>query len=145
MPISTTCALWCLVSAPPSLPPHFYFPIHYTGHWHVYLSLRVLFSVVDAYVNPSRQDNLPNTGLESYACGSPLVVFNTGGLPDIVDYRVTGALAQPFDSKGFSRRFALGADARDRAERLFNPARVARLYQENYAIAKNEVEMLFLN
>jgi glycosyltransferase involved in cell wall biosynthesis len=48
-------------------------------------------------VLPSRQDNLPNTGLEAHACGTPVVAFNTGGLPDIVADRVTGALAKPFE------------------------------------------------
>ena len=49
------------------------------------------------FVIPSRQDNLPNTGLEAHACGTPVVAFATGGLVDIVDPQITGALAQPFD------------------------------------------------
>ena len=127
----------------PQSPPQLGFPVHYTGHLHDDLSLRALYSAADAFVIPSRQDNLPNTGLEAHACGTPVVAFNTGGLPDIVDDRVTGALAEPFEPASLaavirwvledpSRRRALGAAARERAERLWAPARVAGLYAEAY-------------
>ncbi|MGC6482605.1 MAG: glycosyltransferase family 4 protein [Synechococcus sp.] len=130
----------------PKSPPQLGFPVHYTGHLHDDLSLRALYSAADVMVIPSRQDNLPNTALESHACGTPVVSFNTGGLPDIVKHRVTGALAEPFDSASLAssirwvleneqRRRAMGASARERAERLWNPARIAGLYAEVYGKA----------
>ncbi len=130
----------------PQSPPKLGFPVHYTGHLHDDLSLRALYSAADAMVIPSRQDNLPNTGLEAHACGKPVVAFNTGGLADIVVDRVTGALAQPFEPESLAaaiswvledptRRRALGAAARERAERLWSPARVARLYADEYGMA----------
>lgn len=133
--------------APQSTPQHG-FPVHYTGHLHDDLSLRALYSAADVMVIPSRQDNLPNTGLEAHACGTPVVAFNTGGLPDIVDDRVTGALAEPFDPASLAssirwvledeqRRQALGAAARERAVRLWNPACIAGLYSEMYENAIN--------
>ncbi|MFM7642895.1 MAG: glycosyltransferase, partial [Cyanobium sp.] len=81
----------------PAQPPDLGFPIHYSGHLHDDLSLRLLYAAADVFVIPSRQDNLPNTGLEAHACGTPVVAFATGGLVDIVDPYITGALAQPFD------------------------------------------------
>ena len=89
--------------------------------------LRALHSTADAFVLPSRQDNLPSTG----------------GLPDIVADRVNGALAEPFDPESLAaairwvledapRRRALGAAARERAERLWNQERVAGLVAEVY-------------
>jgi glycosyltransferase involved in cell wall biosynthesis len=130
----------------PQSPPQLGFPVHYTGHLYDDLSLRALYSAADAFVLPSRQDNLPNTGLEAHACGTPVVAFNTGGLPDIVADRVTGALAEPFEPaslaagirwvlEGPQRRRALGGAARERAERLWAPARVAGLYSEVYGRA----------
>ena len=35
------------------------------------LCLREAYSAADVMVIPSRQDNLPNTGLEESACGAP--------------------------------------------------------------------------
>ena len=131
-------------SRPPQ-PPDLGFPIHYSGHLHDDLSLRLLYAAADVFVIPSRQDNLPNTGLEAHACGTPVVAFATGGLVDIVDHHITGALAQPFDPLSLAaamgwvledpqRRRQLGAAARQRAEGLWAPARVAGLYGEVYGL-----------
>jgi glycosyltransferase involved in cell wall biosynthesis len=130
----------------PAHPPDLDFPIHYSGHLHDDLSLRLLYAAADVFVIPSRQDNLPNTGLEAHACGTPVVAFATGGLVDIVHDRVTGALAEPFDPASLAaairwvledpqRRRQLGAAARQRAERLWDPKRVAGLYAEVYGQA----------
>ena len=50
-------------------------------------------------VIPSPQDNLPNTGVEDHACGTPVIAFDTGGLPDIVAYQRTGYLAKALDTQ----------------------------------------------
>jgi len=81
----------------PKEPVDMGFPVHYTGHLHDDVSLRLLYSAADVMVIPSRQDNLPNTGVESLACGTPVVAFDTCGLPDIVRHQQTGFLAKPFD------------------------------------------------
>lgn len=59
----------------PAQPPDLGFPIHYSGHLQDDLSLRLLYAAADVFVIPSRQDNLPNTGLEAHACGTPVVAF----------------------------------------------------------------------
>jgi len=127
----------------PQKPPQLGFPVHYIGHLHDDVSLRALYSAADVMVIPSRQDNLPNTGLEASACGTPVVAFNTGGLPDIVDDRITGAIAEPFDPASLAacirwvledpqRRQQLGSAARARAEQLWAPPRIAGSYAQIY-------------
>ena len=130
----------------PQTPPQLGFPVHYTGHLQDDLTLRAFYSAADVMVVPSRQEAFGQTASEAHACGTPVVAFNTGGLPDIVDDRVTGALAEPFDPASLAaaicwlledeqRLQALGAAARKKAERLWNPARVAALYAEVYGNA----------
>lgn len=53
-----------------------------------------LYQAADVYVIPTLEDNLPSTVMESLACGTPVVAFNTGGIPDMVDHKISGYLAE---------------------------------------------------
>ncbi|CAK6687493.1 D-inositol-3-phosphate glycosyltransferase [Synechococcus sp. CBW1107] len=127
----------------PQSPPQLGFPVHYAGHLHDDLSLRALYSAADVMVVPSRQEAFGQTASEAHACGTPVVAFKTGGLPDIVDDRVTGALAVPFEPfslasaiswvlEDSTRLHSLGTAARARAELLWHPQRVAEMYAKVY-------------
>jgi glycosyltransferase involved in cell wall biosynthesis len=59
--------------------------------------LSVIYSAADAFVLPSLQDNLPATALEALACGTPVIGFDAGGVPEIVRDGVTGRLAPAGD------------------------------------------------
>jgi glycosyltransferase involved in cell wall biosynthesis len=54
--------------------------------------LIVLYELSDILLLPSLQDNFPNTILESFAFGTPVVSFDIGGIKDLVS-RETGYLA----------------------------------------------------
>ncbi|MEG1579882.1 MAG: glycosyltransferase family 4 protein [Bacteroidaceae bacterium] len=53
-----------------------------------------IYNAADLFVIPSLQDNLPNTIVESMACGIPCVGFNTGGIPQMIDHLQNGYVAQ---------------------------------------------------
>ena len=55
-------------------------------------SMRRAYSACDILCIPSLADNLPNVGTEAQACGLPVVCFDTGGLPELVDDGVTGLI-----------------------------------------------------
>ena len=56
------------------------------------------YSAADLFIFPTRADNLPLVLQESMACGTPMVSFKIGGVPDLVRSGVTGYLAQPEDA-----------------------------------------------
>lgn len=60
-----------------------------------YRFLSLAYSAADLVVVPSLQDNLPNTVLESMACGTPVVGFSVGGIPDMIRHESTGLLVAP--------------------------------------------------
>ena len=81
----------------PKLPTKHAVPIHYMGKIHDDETLRAIYNSADAMLIPSRQDNLPNIAVEAHACGVPVISFNIGGLPDIIEHQKTGYLAKPFE------------------------------------------------
>ncbi len=70
------------------------------GHVESEHLLSMLYSLADISVIPSLQDNLPNTALESIACGTPVVAFDVGGIPDIVRNGETGVIVRSGDVLG---------------------------------------------
>lgn len=99
----------------PKESPDLGFPVHYTGHLHDDLSLRAIYSAADALVIPSRQDNLPNTAVEALACGTPVIAFDSCGMPDIVDHQHTGYLARAFDTEDLAQGIRWVMQAHDDA------------------------------
>ena len=61
------------------------------------ISLALLYSAADVFICGSREDNLPNTVAEAFACGTPCVAFNVGGIPEMIDHQVNGWLAKALD------------------------------------------------
>lgn len=60
--------------------------------------LNELYTLADLFVLPSREDNLPNVMLESFANGTPVLAFNTGGMKDWIIQNETGILVKDIDS-----------------------------------------------
>jgi glycosyltransferase involved in cell wall biosynthesis len=56
------------------------------------------YGAADFLLHPATNDNLPNVVLEALACGTPVVAFAVGGIPEMVRPGLTGWLAQPTDA-----------------------------------------------
>lgn len=72
--------------------------VHQIGRLQDTVSLALLYPACDVFVLPSMQDNLPNTLLESLACGTPCVAFETGGISDLIQHQRNGYLAKLRDT-----------------------------------------------
>lgn len=57
----------------------------------------------DALLLPSREDNLPNTMVESLCCGTPVISFKTGGMQQYIQEGINGCLSTTIDSEGLKQ------------------------------------------
>ena len=53
-----------------------------------------VYNAADVFVLPSLSENLPNTIMEAMACGVPCVGFRVGGIPEEIDHRKNGYVAE---------------------------------------------------
>ncbi|WP_305910218.1 glycosyltransferase family 4 protein [Methylomarinum sp. Ch1-1] len=135
-------------SSRPKEAPNFGLKAHYLGHLHDDLSLRVLYSAADVMVVPSLQENLSNAIMESLACGTPVVAFNTGGNGDMIEHQINGYLAQAFDCEDLALGIewvlnapnysVLSQNAREKVEREFDSRVVAKKYIDLYQSILNK-------
>lgn len=79
------------------------FKINYLGYLNNQDVLVNLFSASDIVVVPSKQESFGQVAIEAMACGTPVVAFDTSGLKDIVEHKIDGYLAKPFDVKDLAR------------------------------------------
>ncbi len=73
-------------------------PAHQIGYLSDSASMCLLYSACDVFALPALQENLPNTLMESLACGTPCVAFDNGGVGDLVQHKRNGYLARLKDS-----------------------------------------------
>jgi glycosyltransferase involved in cell wall biosynthesis len=66
-------------------------------------SKAIIYSAADLFIFPTRAEGLPNSLLESMACGTPMVSFNVGGVPDLVRHAITGYLAEAENAEDLSK------------------------------------------
>jgi glycosyltransferase involved in cell wall biosynthesis len=101
------------------------------------------YNSADVFVAPSLEDNLPNTIMESMACGTPVVAFNAGGIPDMIDDGRNGILAglKSVDSLAAgvvklltdeALRIKMSEASREKVLAVFNQAAVAGEYKQLY-------------
>ena len=129
-------------SSKPQSAPDFGFKTYYLGCLSDDISLVTLYSAVDVMVVPSLQEAFGQTASESMACGTPVVAFCTTGLLDIIDHKLNGYLAKPFDTTDLkngiewvlnaSNYDELCVNAREKVVREFDSKVVAKKYIELY-------------
>ena len=98
--------------------------------------VRDLYAASDLMAMPSYHEGLSNACLEASAVGLPLVVSSVGGLPEIVEDGVTGAVVPPGDERALASaldrflgdtalRERSGAAGQERTRSLFTAERMA--------------------
>lgn len=81
------------------LLPFDVYPLAYVSDEH---RLADVYNAVDLFVTPSLEENLPNTIMEAMSCGTPCVGFHIGGIPEMIDHRQNGYVAEYRSAEDFA-------------------------------------------
>jgi glycosyltransferase involved in cell wall biosynthesis len=60
------------------------------------------YDQADVYLNASDIDNMPNSIIEAFACGLPVVTSRAGGIPYVVEHERNGLLVDCGDHEGLA-------------------------------------------
>jgi glycosyltransferase involved in cell wall biosynthesis len=118
-------------------------------HWHGALPqprLADFYRGATALIVPSVGEGLGLVAVEAQLCETPVIAFDSGGLPDIVQHDRTGILVGTIDAAALAaaitslldrpdRGAALGAAGRLHALATFAPESVAKRYTDVYKSA----------
>lgn len=112
--------------------------------------MAALYNLADIYVYPSIDDNLPNMVMESMACGTPVVAFNTGGIPEMVEHKYNGYIATQKDSSSLldgiywiinnNDNNILGDRCRKKVMNKYSQKVISELYYDIYKEVKEKKE-----
>lgn len=118
-------------------------PVHWLGVVRDDRVLALSYSAADVMVVPSRQDNLPNTAVEAQSCGTPVVAFKVGGLPDIVTHLETGWLAKAFDTEDMAEGILWVIADKDRWGKLSQLAREKIVERFSFPVVARQYAALY--
>jgi len=74
------------------------FKCYFVGRLRDEYSAALVYNAVDLFVAPSLAETFGLVILESLRCGTPVVAFETGGIPELMHHKINGYLAKYRDS-----------------------------------------------
>ena len=129
-------------SSKPKIPLELKYPVFFIPPLSDEVSLPLMYNVADVMVIPSLQENLANSIIESLSCGIPVVAFNIGGNPDMIEHKKNGYLAKEMDTTDMAKGIewilnhdqydSLSLNARNKVMMEFDSDVVSQKYIELY-------------
>lgn len=117
-------------------------PVHDLGKLSSSARIVQAYAAADVMVVSSLEDNLPNTVMEAMGCGTPVVGFHNGGIPDMIDHGYNGFVADYRSSASLTQGINwvlensgqedLPAKARQKVVDTYSEATIARQYDSLY-------------
>lgn len=118
------------------------FPVINLGQISSLEKMAEVYAMADLFILPSLEDNLPNTVMESLACGTPVVAFNIGGIPEMVEHKKTGIIVDKISAETLANGILKAiqspdiekwsSNARHKVEEEYNQQAVAQKYIKVY-------------
>ena len=122
--------------------------IYSVGKLHDEYSLALLYNAVDVYVSPTMAESFGMTLIEAQACGTPVVAFNVGGVPDTMEHKLTGYLAELGNVDDLLRGIKWAFEntnnrtwrevSHAHVDKLYSYQKIANLHIENLSKVRNE-------
>lgn len=75
---------------------------YYLGYIDNEYDMSCAYSLADILMFPSHDDNLPYMVIESLACGTPVLAYAIGGIPEIIEHKKSGYLVNEVSAEKFS-------------------------------------------
>lgn len=107
--------------------------------------LHNMYQNCDFFVAPSRYESFGLIYVEAMSYAKSVIGCKTGGVPEVIEEKITGLLAKPGDSQDLTEkilklagdanlRYQMGQQGRQRVERLFSREQMAKQTLKNYSI-----------
>lgn len=119
------------------------YPVHHLGVIKSTEKMTDIYAMADLFVLPSLEDNLPNTVMESMACATPVIGFNIGGIPEMVDSYENGIIVDEISALALAKGIQYciknpelqewGFKARQKVEQEYNNQKIAQKYYQAYS------------
>ncbi|PIQ86839.1 MAG: glycosyl transferase [Candidatus Omnitrophica bacterium CG11_big_fil_rev_8_21_14_0_20_45_26] len=112
--------------------------------------MALIYSAADIFALPTLADNLPNAVLESMACGTPVVAFDSGGIAEVVKHGETGYVVPVMDvtalAKGIltlasqnSARYQMATKCRNQIKSEFSQTTQLNRFMDLYRSILNKI------
>ena len=107
--------------------------------------LRICYSAADVLLNPTQFDNFPGVIQEAFACGTPTVASDVGGVPDLVRHMCSGYLARPTQPREFAEGIQRILFKPDLARQLGQSARHIAVEEYDEGTIANQIADAYKN
>jgi glycosyltransferase involved in cell wall biosynthesis len=101
------------------------------------------YNAADIFVHPALLDNLPNVVMEAIACGTPVIGFRVGGVPDMVRPGLTGWIASDVSSGGLADVITKAIDDIGKSNELSHSCRTVAEQEFSTSLQANRYIRLF--
>ena len=115
------------------------------GHVSDEYTMSLVYAASDLSVVPSREDNMPNSIIESLSCGCPVVGFSIGGIPELISDDNVGVLAHNTKSDDLADALLSGFEKKwdrlyiiDYIKNKINEKQIAQEYLTEYLRASKD-------
>ncbi len=92
--------------------------------------MSIAYSAADVFVIPSLMDNLPNTVLESLMCGTPVIGFPVGGIPEMIEDGVNGLITKEISVSSLAESLILFL----KSDKTFNSSKISEDAVKKYEL-----------